>query len=300
IGHLGLLMYLGGKRMTIEETKPIPNYRSDMVDVIWIDEKKHNKKKRKRKIPEHMIGKGAEAEIKKASYLGWQCVVKDRVPKRYRLPELDNAIRLRRTLREGRFLSLIKDYGILTPYVFDIDKKNKVLTISYIPGNLAKYEIDRGNIECCHNIGNIIGKLHERDIVHNDLTTSNFIVENKIIEGDKNANNTPEESKKNMVSDNHIKESLENNKGIEKDRKVKEGVFKGNKVYIIDFGLGKFSNALEDKAVDLIVLKKSILSTHYKDFERVWTNILEGYKIYKEWKTVVDYMDQVEKRGRYF
>ena len=300
IGHLGLLMYLGGKRMTIEETKPIPNYRSDMVDVIWIDEKKHNKKKRKRKIPEHMIGKGAEAEIKKASYLGWQCVVKDRVPKRYRLPELDNAIRLRRTLREGRFLSLIKDYGILTPYVFDIDKKNKVLTISYIPGNLAKYEIDRGNIECCHNIGNIIGKLHERDIVHNDLTTSNFIVENKIIEGDKNANNTPEEGKKNMVSDNHIKESLENNKGIEKDRKVKEGVFKGNKVYIIDFGLGKFSNALEDKAVDLIVLKKSILSTHYKDFERVWTNILEGYKIYKEWKTVVDYMDQVEKRGRYF
>ncbi|MBW9222772.1 bifunctional N(6)-L-threonylcarbamoyladenine synthase/serine/threonine protein kinase [Methanothermococcus sp. SCGC AD-155-C09] len=300
IAHLGLLMYLSGKRMAIEETKPIPNYRSDMVDVIWIDEKKHNREKRKRRIPEHLIGKGAEADIKKTSYLGWQCIVKDRVVKRYRLPELDNTIRLRRTLREGRFLSLIKDYGILAPYVFDIDKKNKVLTMSYIPGNLAKYEIDRGNIDCCYNIGKIIGKLHERDIVHNDLTTSNFIVENEIIEEDNNANNNLEEGKKNMVSNNSIKESLEDNKDIESDRKIKEKIFKGNKVYIIDFGLGKFSNALEDKAVDLIVLKKSILSTHFKDFERVWNNILEGYKIYKEWKTVVDYMDQVEKRGRYF
>ena len=57
---------------------------------------------------------------------------------------------------------------------------------------------------------------------------------------------------------------------------------------------------LEDKAIDLIVLKKSIMSTHYRVFNEVWGRILEGYKVYREWKRVVDYMGEVERRGRYW
>ncbi|GBF36827.1 bifunctional N(6)-L-threonylcarbamoyladenine synthase/serine/threonine protein kinase [Methanofervidicoccus abyssi] len=294
IAYLGLLMYLSGRRMSIEETKPIPNYRSDTVEVTWIDEEGGRKR---RKIPEHLIGKGAEANIRRIYYLGWECVVKERVKKKYRLEELDTTIRLRRTVREGRFLYLIKDYGILSPYIFDIDKKNYTLTMSYIPGNLAKDEIERGNLDCCYNIGVIVGKLHERDIIHNDLTTSNFIV---VKEGDTDdSKEVVEDYNGTKIYGSCTQRVLEDCEDCENDLEIDRKLLEKNKVYIIDFGLGKFSSMLEDKTIDLIVLKKSIMSTHYRVFEDVWKRILEGYKVYKEWKEVVDYMGEVEKRGRY-
>ncbi|AXI24743.1 serine/threonine protein kinase [Methanofervidicoccus sp. A16] len=297
IAYLGLLMYLSGRRMSIEETKPIPNYRSDTVEVTWIDEEEYSRGGKRRRIPEHLIGKGAEADIRRTSYLGWECVVKERIKKRYRLEELDRTIRLRRTVREGRFLYLIKDYGILSPYIFDVDKKNYTLTMSYIPGNLAKDEIERGNWDCCYNIGIIVGKLHERDIVHNDLTTSNFIV---VKEGDiDDSREVVESYKDDRVYSSCTQGTLEGVKDSENDLKIDRELLEKNKVYIIDFGLGKFSSMLEDKAIDLIVLKKSIMSTHYRVFNEVWNRILEGYKVYREWKRVVDYMGEVEKRRRY-
>jgi len=293
IAYLGLLMYLSGRRMSIEETKPIPNYRSDTVEVTWIDEEGGRKR---RKIPEHLIGKGAEANIRRIYYLGWECVVKERVKKKYRLEELDTTIRLRRTVREGRFLYLIKDYGILSPYIFDIDKKNYTLTMSYIPGNLAKDEIERGNLDCCYNIGVIVGKLHERDIIHNDLTTSNFIV---VKEDTDDSKEVVEDYNGTKIYGSCTQRVLEDCEDCENDLEIDRKLLEKNKVYIIDFGLGKFSSMLEDKTIDLIVLKKSIMSTHYRVFEDVWKRILEGYKVYKEWKEVVEYMGEVEKRGRY-
>ncbi|HIP16668.1 MAG TPA: bifunctional N(6)-L-threonylcarbamoyladenine synthase/serine/threonine protein kinase [Methanothermococcus okinawensis] len=294
IAYLGLLMYLSGRRMSIEETKPIPNYRSDTVEVTWIDEEGGRKR---RKIPEHLIGKGAEANIRRIYYLGWECVVKERVKKKYRLEELDTTIRLRRTVREGRFLYLIKDYGILSPYIFDIDKKNYTLTMSYIPGNLAKDEIERGNLDCCYNIGVIVGKLHERDIIHNDLTTSNFIVVKE--EDTDDSKEVVEDYNGTKIYGSCTQRVLEDCEDCENDLEIDRKLLEKNKVYIIDFGLGKFSSMLEDKTIDLIVLKKSIMSTHYRVFEDVWKRILEGYKVYKEWKEVVEYMGEVEKRGRY-
>ncbi|HID47455.1 MAG TPA: Kae1-associated serine/threonine protein kinase, partial [Methanococcaceae archaeon] len=232
-----------------------------------------------------------------ASYLGWECVVKERVRKRYRLEELDKKIRLRRTVREGRFLYLIKDYGILSPYIWDIDKRRFNITMSYIPGHLAKEEIERGNLDCCYNIGVIVGKLHERDIVHNDLTTSNFIV---MREGDTHGiREVSESDKEDSLCNSCTQGVVEDNKDDKINLKVDRELLKKNKVYIIDFGLGKFSNMLEDKAIDLIVLKKSIMSTHYRVFEEVWNRILEGYKVYRDWKKVVDYIDEVERRRRY-
>ncbi|WP_292460789.1 bifunctional N(6)-L-threonylcarbamoyladenine synthase/serine/threonine protein kinase [Methanothermococcus sp.] len=283
IAWLGLLMYKNGKRMNIDETKPIPNYRSDMVEVNWIE----NGTCEKRRIPEHLIGKGAEADIKKTSYLGWDTITKERIIKNYRIHELDELIRHRRIIKEARFLALVKDFNICAPYIFDVDRENNIITMSYINGKLAKEEIENGNLNCCYYIGAIIGKLHENDIIHNDLTTSNFIVgEDYDV---KNNNNDKE----------HIKEHEECNQNNQNNKKGKK-INKNNKVYIIDFGLGKFSNLIEDKAVDLIVLKKSILSIHFDRFEDIWVKILEGYKTYSQWKTVINHMEDVEKRARYF
>ncbi len=295
IAWLGILMYKNGKRMKIEETRPIPNYRSDMVDVNWIDDCKDDCNVEKRIIPKHLIGKGAEADIKKTSYLGWDSIVKERVAKNYRVKELDTYIRERRTVRESKFLALIKDLGISAPYIFDIDRYNNTITMSYILGKLAKEEIDGGNLHCCKEIGRIIGILHKNNIIHNDLTTSNFIVEgyydkrsiDKTIE-DRNIRDMGlHKTGKNIV------EFGKNNIKSEENTKI-------HKVHIIDFGLGKFSNLIEDKAVDLIVLKKSILSIHYDKFEEIWNQIIEGYKIYPEWKQVINHIGNVEQRARYF
>ena len=283
IAWLGLLMYKNGKRMNIDETKPIPNYRSDMVEVNWIE----NGTCEKRRIPEHLIGKGAEADIKKTSYLGWESITKERIIKNYRIKELDESIRNRRTIKEAKFLALVKDFNICAPYIFDIDKENNIITMSYIDGKLAKEEIENGNLNCCYDIGVIIGKLHENDIIHNDLTTSNFIVGEDY---DAKNNNNDKEYIQGYAEYN------QNNQNNKKDKKIN----KNNKVYIIDFGLGKFSNLIEDKAVDLIVLKKSILSIHFDRFEDIWVKILEGYKTYSQWKTVIKHMEDVEKRARYF
>jgi Kae1-associated kinase Bud32 len=61
--------------------------------------------------------------------------------------------------------------------------------------------------------------------------------------------------------------------------------------YIIDFGLATFSKDTEEKAVDLLLMKKNI-GNNFKYF-------LEGYKEMKKWKRVLDNMNEIEKRGRY-
>jgi len=248
IAWLGILQHINGKIMDISETRPISNYRADMVEVNWI--KNNNSSNRKREIPEHLVGKGAEADLKKGCYLDWEIVTKERIKKSYRIDELDELIRTRRTVKEARFLSTIKDFGIPCPYVFDVDREKKRLMMSYIHGKLAKEIIEEGNLDCCYKIGWIVGQLHKNGIIHNDLTTSNFIVDD-------------------------------------------------NNVYVIDFGLGKFSDLVEDKAVDMIVLKKSILSIHYKRFNEIWDRIIEGYKNYEKWEEVIEEMNDVEKRARY-
>jgi Kae1-associated kinase Bud32 len=63
-------------------------------------------------------------------------------------------------------------------------------------------------------------------------------------------------------------------------------------LYLIDFGLASLSNELEDKAVDVLLMEKSISS---KEF----TYFLNGYKKSKELKSILGRMQEIKKRGRY-
>ena len=73
-----------------------------------------------------------------------------------------------------------------------------------------------------------------------------------------------------------------------------------DKVYFIDFGLGFVSTKVEDKAVDLHLIKKALGSKHYKHAEECFKYILEGYKKEsKEFSEVMTRLEKVEKRGRY-
>jgi len=65
-----------------------------------------------------------------------------------------------------------------------------------------------------------------------------------------------------------------------------------NEVYVIDFGLASLSNELEEKAVDVLLMEKSISTSQFIIF-------LEGYQNYKEWKNVLKRVEEIKKRGRY-
>jgi Kae1-associated kinase Bud32 len=73
-----------------------------------------------------------------------------------------------------------------------------------------------------------------------------------------------------------------------------------DEVFFIDFGLGDFSNKVEDRAVDLHLLKEALLSKHNKVWERCFDMIIEAYKMHaKEAQAVISRMQKIESRGRY-
>lgn len=74
---------------------------------------------------------------------------------------------------------------------------------------------------------------------------------------------------------------------------------KDKKVYFIDFGLGFESSRVEDKAVDLHVLKEALDARHFNFAEKFWKAILEGYKASKKYKETLARLEKVERRGRY-
>lgn len=75
-------------------------------------------------------------------------------------------------------------------------------------------------------------------------------------------------------------------------------IFDGTKVFIIDLGLGQVSTRVEDKAVDLHLLKECLKSKHFDIWEPAWEAFSKSYKeecgdeAFKRLK-------EVELRGRY-
>ena len=59
------------------------------------------------------------------------------------------------------------------------------------------------------------------------------------------------------------------------------------------------SKKIEDKAVDLHLLKQALESKHHLVHEKAFQSIMEGYKGYKHYKEVLKQLQKVESRGRY-
>jgi Kae1-associated kinase Bud32 len=107
-------------------------------------------------------------------------VVKERVPKGYRAPELDNFLRTGRTKREARLIALAKRAGVPAPLIRHVDPEKGVIEMSHVAGDKLKDVLNNmpasKRIEVCQVIGEHVGRLHTRHIVHGDLTTSNMIL----------------------------------------------------------------------------------------------------------------------------
>tara|TARA_Y100000310_G_scaffold324031_1_gene385345 strand:- start:19187 stop:19786 length:600 start_codon:yes stop_codon:yes gene_type:complete len=68
-------------------------------------------------------------------------------------------------------------------------------------------------------------------------------------------------------------------------------------LHFIDFGLSSFSERLEDKAVDLFLLDRSLEATHFEHYPEIFAKVIEGYD-YPGCKEVLQRLEAVKKRGR--
>jgi len=92
---------------------------------------------------------------------------------------------------------------------------------------------------------------------------------------------------------------LHNNHIIHGDLTTSNMIFE-KELYFIDFGLGFFSRKIEDKAVDLHLLKEALESKHSKIWKKSYKAVLESYaKKAADGKEVLERIKIVEKRGRY-
>ncbi|MBI4020588.1 MAG: Kae1-associated serine/threonine protein kinase [Candidatus Aenigmarchaeota archaeon] len=77
-------------------------------------------------------------------------------------------------------------------------------------------------------------------------------------------------------------------------------VLKGDKLYIIDFGLGKFSGKAEDQAIDLYVLYEALKAAHFRLLGEAWENVLNAYgQTYSGSAMVLRRLKEIEQRRRY-
>lgn len=71
-----------------------------------------------------------------------------------------------------------------------------------------------------------------------------------------------------------------------------------DEIYFIDFGLSITSTKVEDKAVDLHLLKRAMDSKHHTVSEDAFQLVIKAYDSYPDAKDVLKRLEIVEARGR--
>jgi len=127
-----------------------------------------------------VLRRGAEAELVEAKWLGREAIIKRRVPKGYRHPDLDSRIRSQRTKNESRLMLEVRNIGVDIPVIYDIDVYNAEITMERVFGPRIKDLLnalpDEEDRSVARKIGEITALLHSNDFVHGDLTTSNMLM----------------------------------------------------------------------------------------------------------------------------
>lgn len=123
-----------------------------------------------------IIKRGAEADVYLIPWFKTVAISKLRSPKKYRNITLDNLIRGRRTIHEATMLNDVKTTGIKTPFIYFLDPKRAEIIMEYIDGENVKNILSP---EIGFEMGKYVSILHNKNIIHGDLTTSNFIKRKK-------------------------------------------------------------------------------------------------------------------------
>jgi TP53 regulating kinase-like protein len=116
------------------------------------------------------IARGAEAVL----YEDKESIVKHRLKKNYRIKELDDELRKQRTRREA---SLLHKIPIPHPKLIHTDHKEKIV-MQKIKGKKVRDILDE-KPGLAEQIGMLVAEMHNHNIIHGDLTTSNILLEPK-------------------------------------------------------------------------------------------------------------------------
>ncbi len=121
-----------------------------------------------------LIAQGAEAKL----YRENATIIKERLAKAYRHPVLDESLRQFRTRREAKVLQKLEDLQFPAPHLREFSDKRMSIVMDFVPGETLKDVLHQKMQDTQHlakEIGQRIGQLHQADIIHSDLTTSNMI-----------------------------------------------------------------------------------------------------------------------------
>ncbi|KAI5003480.1 hypothetical protein ZWY2020_030640 [Hordeum vulgare] len=207
-----------------------------------------------------LLKQGAEGRVFVSTFVGRKCVIKERFSKKYRHPLLDSKLTLKRLNAEARCMTKARRLGVPTPVLYAVDPLPHTLTFEYVDGLCVKDIL----------IGFGSNGINEERL--NDIATQignavGKLHDGGLVHGDLTTSN--------MM----IKSST-------------------NQLVLIDFGLSFTSTIPEDKAVDLYVLERALISMHSSCGD-VMEKILAAYrKASRQWCATTNKLAQVRQRGR--
>ncbi|MDS0220044.1 bifunctional N(6)-L-threonylcarbamoyladenine synthase/serine/threonine protein kinase [Haloarcula sp. S1AR25-5A] len=244
IAMLGAKMYAAGDTIAIEDSRIDSNFRPDEVAVTW-------------RGPEESVDsyptdaeevQGAEAAVR----FEGDRVVKERVPRSYRHPTLDDRLRTERTRQEARLTSEARRHGVPTPLVRDVDPQESRIVFQRVGDTDLREGLSADRVA---DVGRWLARIHDAGFVHGDPTTRNVRV---------------------------------GSRGDWPDR-----------TFLIDFGLGYYTQEAEDHAMDLHVLAQSLAGTA-DDPETLLSAAEDAYRTESDHADAVfASLDDIEGRGRY-
>ena len=192
IAVLGAKMAAAGDTLSIADSAIDPDFRPDQVPVTWREGDASVARGRgdRERAGERSAGdgdgdadrRGAEATVAiaavdddgNAAATESRRVVKRRIPKRYRHPELDRALRRDRTVAEARLTSEARRAGVPAPLVYDVDVPAATLTLQHVGDRDLAAALDE---RWTAAVGRHLARLHGAGIVHGDPTTRNVRIE---------------------------------------------------------------------------------------------------------------------------
>jgi len=165
IAILGAKMYAAGDTLDIADSAIDSNFRPDEVPVTW---RRAEKSVDQRDRSETEL-QGAEATVT----IEADRVLKERNPRSYRHPVLDERLRTERTRQEVRLTSEGRRHGVPTPLVLDVDPEGACIVFQRVGEADLRERLDTETVAA---VGGHLARIHDAGFVHGDPTTRNVRV----------------------------------------------------------------------------------------------------------------------------
>lgn len=224
-----------------------------------------------------LVQQGAEARLFRTTFCGHPCIVKERFSKAYRHPQLDIKITRQRLRQEASNALKALRAGVSVPAVYYVDLIQSRSFQEEIIGHTVKSvlwanALSATQIELlCAHIGAAVARIHDADLIHGDLTTSNLMLR----------------ASTSASSASSVSTTVGGAGTVDCDALV-----------VIDWGLSYQGALAEDRAVDLYVMERALLSTHPQS-EPLVDAIIQAYgKASQRCAEAVRRLSDVRARGR--